>query len=128
VIMTSIRWSLFGVLLALLFILGWQANGWRTKAGQAEAYRIELRNELQRRVAADAKRLAIQRELDAAQAQVIERVKVVKQTVVKYVEAKPECDLNEFVASRLLKLRQGNDVPAAPDQPADAGRAVGEAQ
>ena len=126
--MTSIRWSLVGGLLALLFILGWQANGWRTKARQAEAYRLELRNELQRRVAADAKRLAIQRELDAAQAQVIERVKVVKQTVVKYVEAKPECDLNEFVASRLLQLRQGNDVPAAPDKPADGGRAAGEAQ
>ena len=125
---TSIRWSIVGGLLALLFILGWQANGWRLKAAQAEGYRLELRNELQRRVAADARRLALQRVLDAAQAQIIERVKVVKQTVVRYVEAKPECDLNEFVAGRLLDLRQGNDVPAAPDGPADGGRATGEAR
>ena len=125
---TSIRWSLVGGLLAVIFILGWRANDWRTKAHQAEGYRLELRNEMQRRVASDAKRLALQRQLDAAQAQVIERVKVVKQTVVKYVEAKPECDLNDVVASRLLQFRQGNDVPAAPDQPADGGRAVGEAR
>ena len=125
---TSIRWSLIGGLLAVIFILGWRANDWRTKAHQAEGYRLELRNEMQRRVASDAKRLTLQRQLDAAQAQVIERVKVVKQTVTKYVERKPECDLNDVVASRLLQFRQGNDVPAAPDQPTDGGRAVGEAR
>jgi len=125
---TSIRWSLVGGLLAVIFILGWRANDWRTKAHQAEGYRLELRNEMQRRVASDAKRLALQRQLDAAQAQVIERVKVVKQTVTKYVERKPECDLNDAVALRLQQLRQGNDVPAAPDEPADAGSALGEAR
>jgi hypothetical protein len=125
---TSIRWSLVGGLLAVIFILGWRANDWRTKAHQAEGYRLELRNEMQRRVASDAKRLTLQRQLDAAQAQVIERVKVVKQTVTKYVERKPECDLNDAVALRLQQLRQGNDVPAAPDGLVDAGSATSDAR
>ena len=41
---TSIRWSLVGGLLAVIFILGWPDNDWRTKAHQAEGYRLELRN------------------------------------------------------------------------------------
>lgn len=122
------QWAFTGLFVAGLILAGWTANGWRLRAAQAEGYRLELRNELQRRVAADAKRLALQRQLDAAQAQVIERVKVVKQTVTKYVERKPECDLNDAVALRLQQLRQGNDVPPAPDEPADAGTATGEAR
>lgn len=125
---TSIRWSLVGGLLAVIFTLGWQANGWRLKAHQAEGYRLELRNEMQRRIAADAKRLALQSELDAAQAQVIERVKIVKQTVTKYVPANPDCDLPDPVAGQLQRLRQGDDVPAAPARPADGGSALGDAR
>lgn len=128
-IATSIRWSLVGGLLAIIFLLGWRASDWRTKAHQAEAYRLELRNEMQRRVAADAKRLALQRQLETAQAQVIERVKIVKQTVTKYVPApNPACDLPDPVASQLQRLRTGDDVPAAPDGLADAGSATGDAR
>lgn len=122
------QWAFTGLFVAGLILAGWTANGWRLRAAQAEGYRLELRNELQRRVAADAKRLALQRQLDAAQAQVIERVKLVKQTVTKYVERKPECDLNDAVALRLQQFRQGNDVPPAPDGLADARSATGEAR
>jgi hypothetical protein len=122
------QWALAGLFVAGLFVAGWTANGWRSRAAQAEGYRLELRNELQRRVLSDAKRLALQRQLDAAQAQIIERVKIVKQTVNKYVQRKPECDLDGAVALRLQQLRQGDDVPATPHGLADAGSAAGEAR
>lgn len=123
------QWAFTGLFVAGLILAGWTANGWRLRAAQAEGYRLELRNELQRRVAADAKRLALQRQLETAQAQVIERVKIVKQTVTKYVPApNPACDLPDPVASQLQRLRQGDDVPATPDGLADAGSATGEAR
>lgn len=124
------QWAFTGLFVAGLILAGWTANGWRLRAAQAEGYRLELRNELQRRVAADAKRLALQRQLETAQAQVIERVKIVKQTVTKYVPApNPACDLPDPVASQLQRLRQGgDDVPAAPDGLADAGSALGDAR
>jgi hypothetical protein len=123
------QWAFTGLFVAGLILAGWTANGWRLRAAQAEGYRLELRNELQRRVAADAKRLTLQRQLETAQAQVVERVKIVKQTVTKYVPApNPACDLPDPVASQLQRLRTGDDVPAAPDGLADAGSATGDAR
>lgn len=123
-----LQWAFTGLFVAGLILAGWTANGWRLRAAQAEGYRLELRNELQRRVMADAKRLTLQRQLETAQAQVVERVKVVKQTVVKYVAQNPACDLPDPVASQLQRLRAGNDVPTAAGGPADGGRATGEAR
>jgi hypothetical protein len=123
-----LKWGAAAGVVALLLWVGWQANGWRLKARQAEGYRLELRNELQRRIAVDAKRLTLQRQLEAAQAQVIERVKIVKQTVTKYVPANSDCDLPDPVAGQLQRLRQGDDVPAAPARPADGGSALGDAR
>ena len=113
--MTYLRLGLWAAFVAGLVYAGWVANGWRLKAATAEGYRLELRNELERRVAADVARLKAQRELATAQARVVEKVKIVKQTVTKYVpQNNPDCDLPDPVAGQLQRLREGADVPAAP--------------
>ena len=111
--MTYLRLGLWAAFVLGLVYAGWVANGWRLKAATAEGYRLELRNELERRVAADVARLKAQRELATAQARVVEKVKIVKQTVTKYVPQNPKCDLNDVVAGQLQRLREGADVPAA---------------
>ena len=117
--MTYLRLGLWAAFVLGLVYAGWVANGWRLKAATAEGYRLELRNELERRVAADVARLKAQRELATAQARVVEKVKIVKQTVTKYVPQNPECDLNDVVAGQLQRLREGADMP-----PAAGGTAV----
>ncbi|MFO0477122.1 MAG: hypothetical protein ACK52K_18435 [Alphaproteobacteria bacterium] len=124
--MTYLRLGLWAAFVAGLVYAGWVANGWRLKAATAEGYRLELRNELERRVAADVARLKAQRELATAQARVVEKVKIVKQTVTKYVPQNPDCDLNDVVAGQLQRLREGADVPAAAGGTAAAGEAAGD--
>lgn len=121
--MTYLRLGLWAAFVAGLVYAGWVANGWRLKAATAEGYRLELRNELERRVAADVARLKAQRELATAQARVVEKVKIVKQTVTKYVPQNPECDLNDVVAGQLQRLREGADMPPAPGGTAVASEA-----
>jgi C4-dicarboxylate-specific signal transduction histidine kinase len=104
------------LIVAALVYGGWAANGWRIKAAQAEVLKVELRNELQRRVAEQVKtkqandaRLAAEIALQAKEATIVERVKVVKQTVYKHVKANPLCDIPDEPASQLQKLREGGD-------------------
>jgi hypothetical protein len=120
---TYLRLGLWAAFVAGLVYAGWVANGWRLKAATAEGYRLELRNELERRVAADVARLKAQRELATAQARVVEKVKIVKQTVTKYVPQNAECDLNDVVAGQLQRLREGADMPPAADGTAVASEA-----
>ncbi len=125
--MTYLRLGLWAAFVLGLVYAGWVANGWRLKAATAEGYRLELRNELERRVAADVARLKAQRELATAQARVVEKVKIVKQTVTKYVpQNNPDCDLPDPVASQLQRLRQGADMPPAPGGTAAASEAAGD--
>ena len=119
-----IKWALLGVLVASAIWAGWAVNGWRISAAHTEQYRLELRNELRRRVAADAARIRIQQELDATQARVVERVKIVKQTVTKYVQANSDCDLPQPVAGELQRLRSGN-LSSTSNPVADPGGAAG---
>jgi hypothetical protein len=100
----------------LLLTLGWKANGWRIEAANAATLRLELRAELQRRVAeqvrvkqANDARMAAEVALQAKEAEIAKGVKTVKQTVVKYVKANPDCDLPEPVAGQLQKLREGGE-------------------
>ena len=104
------------VLSILLVVGGWKANGWRLEAQAAETLRLELRNELQRRVAeqvrakeAETARLEAEAKLAAKEAEVAKSVKTVKETVVKYVKANPDCDLPDPVASQLQHLREGGE-------------------
>ena len=111
-----IKTALATIAVLSLLTLGWKANGWRIEAGAAEALRLELRNELQRRVAeqvkaaaADKARLAAEVALQAKDAEIAKGVKTVKQTVIKYVEKNSACDLPDPVASQLQHLREGGE-------------------
>ena len=104
------------VLSILLVVGGWKANGWRLEAQAAETLRLELRNELQRRVAeqvrakeAETARLEAEAKLTAKEEEIAKGVKTVKETVVKYVKQNAECDLPEPVASQLQHLRSGGE-------------------
>ena len=111
-----------GLFVASLLILGWQANGWRIKAAQAEVARLELRNEIERRVKADADRLALQVKLSAAEARIGTGVRIVTKTIREYVKDTPDCRIAAPVSNSLRDLRAGIMPPAAT-QPA-TGRAA----
>lgn len=108
-----------GLFAASLIILGWHVNGWRIRAAQAEVLQVELRNELQRRVRADADRLALQVKLSEAEARIGTGVKVVTKTIREYIHDSAPCRISSPVSDQLRQLRAG-DMPAAPTQPADA--------
>lgn len=108
--------AIIAVLSIALIVGGWKAATWRLEAQAAEVLRLELRNELQRRVAeqvkaaaADKARLAAETALQAKEAEIAKGVKTVKQTIVKYVKANPVCDLSDEPASQLQKLREGGE-------------------
>lgn len=107
------------LVVAALLYGGWTANGWRIKAAQSDALKIELRNELQRRVRADADRLSLQVKLSEAEARIGTGVRIVTKTVREYVQDKPDCRISAPVSNGLRDLRAGN-MPPAPAQPASA--------
>ena len=112
-----------GLFVASLIILGWQANGWRIKAAQAEVARLELRNEIERRVKSDADRLALQVKLSDAEARIGTGVRIVTKTIKQYVQPNDLCNLSEPVAGQLQQLRRG--VPPAPTKLVGAGATTG---
>lgn len=108
-----------GLFVASLILLGWKANGWRIKAAEAEVARLELRDEIERRVQADADRLALQVKLSKAEARIGTGVKVVTKTIREYVHDTVPCRISAPVSSGLRDLRAGN-MPTAPAEPARA--------
>jgi len=111
-----------GLFVASLIILGWKAHEWRTKANLLEVARLELRNEIERRVKADADRLSLQVKLSEAEARIGTGVRIVTKTVREYVQDKPDCRIAAPVSNGLRDLRAGN-MPSPPTQPA-TGRAA----
>ena len=110
-----LKYILAGLFVASLIILGWTANGWRLKAQEAEGARLELRNEMQRRVEADKQRLAMQVKLSEAEARIGTGVRVVTKTIREYVQTNHNCDLADPVARGLQDLRR-NSVSSAPSE------------
>lgn len=106
-----------------LILIGWKANGWRVEASEAKALRLELRNELQRRVSADADRLALQRKLSESQGRIEYVTKEVIKKVKVNVPVKSECDLNDNVVSVLRDARAGNMSQPPADTPTPSGAA-----
>jgi len=105
------------LIVAALVYGGWAANGWRLKAAQADALKIELRNELQRRVKADADRLSAQIRLSEAEARIGTGVRIVTKTIREYVKDTPDCRITSpVVIDGLRDLRAGH-MPTAPTQP-----------
>jgi hypothetical protein len=121
--MTWIKIIGAGLFVASLIILGWKAHDWRTKANLLEVARLELRNEIERRVRADADRLSLQVKLSEAEAKVGTGVKLVTRTIREYIHDTPDCRITSpAVINGLRDLRAGV-MPAAPAQPA-SGRAA----
>lgn len=115
---TYIKIVAAGLFVASLIVLGWVANGWRIKSAQAEVLQLELRNELQRRVRADADRLSLQVKLSEAEARIGTGVRIVTKTVREYVQDKPDCRISHPVSDSLRDLRAG-DMPTATTKPSD---------
>lgn len=107
----------------LLIWGGWKANGWRIEAGQLQAAKHEIRAELERRVKADADRLALQVKLSDAEARIGTGVRIVTKTIKQYVQPNDLCNLSEPVAGQLQQLRRG--VPPAPTKLVGAGATTG---
>lgn len=113
-----------GLFVASLIILGFEIATWRADAALLEVARLELRNEMQRRVKADADRLAAQIKLSAKEAKIGTSVKVVTKTIREYIHDTVPCRISAPVSNSLRALRAGETIlpPAAP-QPA-TGRAA----
>jgi len=113
-----------GLFVASLIILGFKIATWRADAALLEVARLELRNEMQRRVKADADRLAAQIKLSAKEAKIGTSVKVVTKTIREYIHDTVPCRISAPVSNSLRALRAGETIlpPAAP-QPA-TGRAA----
>ena len=120
--MTWIKIIGAGLFVASLLILGWKAASWHHDSNLLKAARLELRNEVERRVKADADRLSLQVKLSAKEAKIGTSVKVVTKTVREYVQDKPDCRIAAPVSDQLRDLRAGI-MPTAPAQPA-TGRAT----
>lgn len=101
------RFAVYGLAVAGLLIAGWTANGWRIEAAQARGARLELRNEQQRRVQADADRLALQVKLSAAEARIGTGVRIVTRTIREYISDKPDCRISAPVSTGIRDLRAG---------------------
>lgn len=118
------KYALAGLFVASLIILGWTANGWRLKAAQADVARIELRNEIERRVKADADRLSLQVKLSEAEARIGTGVRIVTKTIRQYVHDEIDCRLHSPVSDGLRSLRAG-ELPLTTPEPATARTASG---
>lgn len=104
-----------GLVVASLIFVGWKANGWRIKSAQAEVLQLELRNEMERRVKADADRLGLQVKLSEAEARIGSSVRIVTKTIRQYVQDSAQCRISGHVANSLRDLRAGVLPTAAPD-------------
>jgi hypothetical protein len=121
--MTWIKIISAGLFVASLLILGWKAASWHHDSNLLKAARLELRNEVERRVKADADRLALQVKLSDAEARIGTGVRIVTKTIKQYVQPNDLCNLSEPVAGQLQQLRRG--VPPAPTKLVGAGAATG---
>ena len=99
-----------GAAVAVLVLLyaGWTAAGWRAEAMQLQVAKLELRNELQRRVASDAARLDIQNKLTAAQEALAKKLNTTLKAIQSHDPKSPDCDVPDDIASQLSNLRQAN--------------------
>lgn len=109
------KYVIAGLFVASLIITGWIANGWRIKAQEAEGARLELRNEMQRRVESDKQRLAMQVKLSEAEARIGTGVRVVTKTIREYVKDIHDCRISAPVSDGLRSLRAGQLPTAAPE-------------
>jgi hypothetical protein len=114
--LTYIRAGLILAVLGLSAWGGWTARAWLEDSHELDQAKQERDDAIKRERAAETKaseandaRLAAEKALQAKEAQTVERVKIVKQTVIKHVKANPDCDIPDPVASELQRLRAGGE-------------------
>lgn len=108
-----------GLFVASLIILGWKAASWHHDSNLLKAARLELRNEVERRVKADADRLALQVKLSETEAKIGVGVKIVTKTIREYIHDTAPCRISAPVSDGLRDLRAGN-MPSPAPEPATA--------
>ena len=108
------------LIVAALLYGGWAAQGWRIRAAEAAVLKVELRNELQRRVRADADRLSLQVKLSEAEAKIGTGVKVITKSIREYIHDKPDCRITSPVVINGLRDLRAGIMPTAPAQPANS--------
>ena len=96
-----------GLAVLVLIFAGFKAASWRADAMQLEVAKLELRNELQRRVASDAARLDMQNKLTAAQEMLAKKLGSTLKAIQDHAPTSPDCDISDPVASQLQSLRKG---------------------
>ena len=69
--------------------------------------KLELRNELQRRVASDAARLDMQNQLTKAQEALAKKLGTTLKAINDHAPKSPDCDVPDPIASQLQSLRSG---------------------
>lgn len=92
--------------LALIF-MGFKAASWRADAMQLENAKIELRNQIERTVASDRERLAVQEKLTQAQELLARKLGSTLKAINDHAPKSPECDVSDDIASQLTRLRDG---------------------
>lgn len=108
-----------GLFVASLIIFGFKVAEWRADAALLEVAKLELRNEVERRVKADADRLALQVELSVKEAEIGLGVKIVTKTIREYIHDTAPCRISAPVSNSLRDLRAGV-MPTAAPEPASA--------
>lgn len=91
--------------LALLF-MGFKAASWRADAMQLENAKIELRNQIERTVASDRERLAVQEKLTQAQELLARKLGSTLKAIQDHAPKSPDCDVPDDIAGQLSDLRQ----------------------
>jgi hypothetical protein len=95
-----------GLAVLVLLFAGFKAAAWRADAMQLEVAKLELRNELQRRVASDAARLDVQNKLTAAQELLAKKLNTTLKAIQDHAPKSPDCDVPDDIAGQLSDLRQ----------------------
>ena len=98
-----------GAAVAVLVLLyaGWTAAGWKADAMQLENAKIELRHQIERTVASDRDRLAVQEKLTQTQELLAKKLGTTLKAIQDHAPTSPDCDISDPVASQLQSLRKG---------------------
>lgn len=104
------KWGLYGLIAAALLIGGWQANGWRLKAREADRLAVALSNQIKRERASDQARILLSAQLADMEAQTRVEVSEIIKRVPVYVD-RGNCALS-IVGVRALNQARGVPRPA----------------
>ena len=100
-----LKYAAGGLMVALLLIAGFKAASWRADALQLENAKAELRHQIERTVASDRERFAMQEKLTKAQEALAKKLGTTLKAIQDHEAKSPDCDISDPVASQLSVLR-----------------------